>query len=132
VRNVNGVTERTFCGPAKATVHYGTKTLSFSGGDCMNTSKYVSLNIGTVVLGTTSKPKPDYFGLAVGQVPGSTAKPASHDGGYADAILVLESGGKTYFVPATGLQVKLTNNPSRGSFAGGGGLHPKVTSIFSC
>ena len=75
VTSVGGVQARVFCGPAKAKIHVNGKTLSFGGGDCERTSKYVSVNIGTVVLGQTTKKKPDYFGLDVGQIPGSTNKP---------------------------------------------------------
>src|ERR1700759_4545172 len=49
-----GAQARVFCGPAKATVQIGGKTLTFKGGSCERTSTYVALNIGTVVLGSTS------------------------------------------------------------------------------
>ena len=128
------MTVRTFCGPAKATVQFGSKTLHFSGGSCTKTSKYVSVNIGTVVLGQTTKPKPDYFGLDVGQVPGSAAKPASKDGTYTNALVVLVYGGKAYFVSTTGTKVTLSGNRSKGAISGtaGFGATGKVTGSFSC
>jgi hypothetical protein len=59
-----GVTYRTFCGPAHATIKYGGKTYSFKGGSCGITSLGWGLNIGTAALGN-AKPKYDYFGVAV-------------------------------------------------------------------
>ena len=74
------VSARTFCGPAKATLVVGGRTIRFQGGSCQRGPAYVSLNIGTVVLGTTTKPRPDYFGLNVGKVPIFGGTPATHDG----------------------------------------------------
>ncbi len=134
VKSVGGVTERTFCGSAKATVHFGSQTFHYSGGACEKTSKYVSVNIGTVVLGQTSKPKPDYFGLDVGQVPGSTVKPAPRDGAYTDVVVALDHGGKAYLVSPTGTTVMLSGNRSKGTISGtaGFGATGKVTGTFSC
>jgi hypothetical protein len=131
VKTADGVTERTFCGPAKATVHDGAKTFVFSDGECEKTSKYVAVNIGTVVLGTTSKPKPNYFGLDVGQIPGTTGKPAAKDGSYPAAALALDYGGKGYL--ATGVKVVLAGNRTHGSLSGSAlGSSAKVTGTFSC
>jgi hypothetical protein len=63
VKTVGGVTQRTFCGPAKATVHYGSQTWHFTQGECSKSGGYFTVNIGTVVLGMSSKPKPEYFGV---------------------------------------------------------------------
>lgn len=131
VKTANGVTERTFCGPAKATVHYAGKTFVFSGGDCQKTSTYVAVNIGTVVLGTTSKPKPNYFGLDVGRLPGSTGKPAAKDGSYPAVALGLDYGGKGYL--ATGVTVVLSGNRTHGTLSGSAlGPSGNVTGTFSC
>ena len=131
MKSVGGVSERTFCGPAKASVKFGSESFSFKGGDCVATSAYVSVNIGTVVLGETSKPKPDYFGIDVGQTPGSTTKPAGKDGTYSVEALALDYGGKGYL--ATGVTVVLTGNRTHGKLTGtamGGGGN--VTGTFSC
>lgn len=131
VKTANGVTERTFCGPAKATVHYGGKTFVFSGGECEKTSKYIAVNIGTVVLGTTSKPKPNYFGLDVGQLPGSTGKAAAKDGSYPAVAFALDFGGKGYL--AAGVTVVLGGNRTHGTLTGSAlGSSGKVTGTFSC
>lgn len=129
-----GVQARVFCGPAKATVHVGGKTLSFKGGDCERTSKYVSLNIGTVVLGQTNKKKPDYFGLDVGQVPGSTGKPAASDGTYTGGVLAIDYGGKSYAVRGDTMKVTLAGGRTKGTLSGTllfGGSGP-LTATFSC
>ena len=117
VKTVNGLTERTFCGPAKATVHFGAKTFSFKGGNCAKSGPYYAVNVGTVVLGITTKPKPNYFGLDIGK-PGTD-------------VLALDYGGKAYLVLGTTL--KVTRSGSHGTFSGTGfGGSPKVTGSFSC
>jgi hypothetical protein len=79
VTTVKGLTERVFCGPAKATVtiKVGTKaakTYKFRNGKCDRFPKYFDANIGTVVLGATSKRKPPYFGLLMGKSPAATSE----------------------------------------------------------
>jgi hypothetical protein len=133
VRTVGGLDERTFCGPAKATVHYGSKIFNFAGGECDSTSTNFALNIGTVVLGATKKPKPNYFGLVVGAAVDS--KPARHDGTYVGGVLALDHGGKGYLVQGTTLKITLTGNRSRGTFSGSSFFTSpsvKVTGTFSC
>jgi hypothetical protein len=128
-KTVGGISERTFCGSAKATVHDGSQTFSYAGGTCETTSAYVSVNIGTVVLGETSKPKPNYFGMDVGRIPGSTSKAASKDGSYPAAAMAFDFGGKGYF--ATSVTVALTGNRTHGAFSGSG-LTGKVSGTFTC
>jgi hypothetical protein len=134
VTTYGGASARVFCGPAKATVHYGSTVLKLSDGDCEKTSKYFNVNIGTVVLGTSKKPKPDYFGLVVGQYLGS-GKPAPHDGTYPGGAVGIEYGGKGYLVRGDTVKVTLAGNRSRGTFTGDSlFVSPpvKVTGSFSC
>jgi hypothetical protein len=134
VTTYGGANARVFCGPAKATVHYGSKVLTLSGGECEKTSKYFTVNIGTVVLGTTKKPKPNYFGLVVGQYLGS-GKPAPRDGTYAGGTVGLEYGGKGYLIRGDTVKVTLAGNRTRGTFTGDSlFVSPavKVTGSFSC
>ncbi len=134
VISYGGAQARVFCGPAKATVHVGGKTLSFKGGNCERTSKYVALNIGTVVLGQTNKTKPDYFGLDVGQVPGSTGKPAASDGTYTGGVLAIDYGGKSYAVRGDTLKITLAGGRTKGTLSGTllfGGSGP-LTATFGC
>ena len=63
VKKINGVSARTFCGPAKATVKMNGKTFSYSGGECSKGAGLFAVNIGTIVLGKL-KNKPEYFGVA--------------------------------------------------------------------
>jgi hypothetical protein len=133
VKTVAGLNVRVFCGPAKATVHYGSKVFAFTQGECDKTAANFAVNIGTVVLGTTKKPKPNYFGLVVGAAAGS--KPARRDGSYVGGVLALDYGGKGYLIQGTTLKVTLSGNRSRGTFNGNTFLTSptvKVTGTFSC
>lgn len=133
VVSFGGVQARVFCGPAKATVTIGGKTLTFKGGSCERTSKYLALNVGTVVLGTTTKKKPDYFGLVVGAYPGSTAKPASRDGAYTGAVIAIESGGKSYLLRGDTAKITLRGGRTKGTFSAAGLLGAsRGTGSFGC
>jgi hypothetical protein len=114
VHKFGSVKARTFCGPASAKAVVGGKTFTFTRGYCVKTSKYVALNLGTIVLGSTSKPRPNYFGLDVGRVPGSSSPPASKDGTYSQAIIAIVHGHKGYSVGHS--TVTLTNKRTRGTF----------------
>jgi hypothetical protein len=116
VHSYGGTNARTFCGPATAILVVGGKTIHFSGGDCERGPAYVSVNIGTVVLGTSTKPKPDYFGLLVGKAPivGGTA--AAHDGTYKPQALAADHAGKGYAILQS--TVKLMGGRTRGTFTG--------------
>jgi len=113
---VGGVNARTFCGPASATVTVGGVTYRFKGGECEKGAQYLSLDIGTVVLGQTTKPRPDYVGLNVGKLPLVGGTPAAHDGTFPAEALAIEHAGKSYtMVQAT---VTLSGGRTRGSFKG--------------
>ena len=62
VKAINGISARTFCGPAKATVKLNGRTVSYAGGACSTSIGLFSVNIGTVVLGTL-KNAPEYLGV---------------------------------------------------------------------
>ena len=133
VISFGGAQARVFCGAAKATVKIGGKTLSFKGGSCQRTAKYLTVNIGTVVLGTTTKRKPDYFGLDVGAYPGSTAKPAGHDGSYTGGVLAIVSGGKSYLLRGDTAKFILSGGRTKGTFSAAGLLGSgAATGSFSC
>ena len=124
------VSARTFCGPAKATLVVGGRTIRFQGGSCQRGPAYLSLNIGTVVLGQTTKPRPDYFGLNVGKVPLFGGTPATHDGTFPAEALAIRHANKSYsMLQAT---VTLAGGRSRGTYRGrilGGGTGHGT---FSC
>src|SRR5205085_11145917 len=52
---VGGKQQTTYCGPAKATVHYDGKTIAYAGGTCSEASGFFSLYIGTRIAGGSSK-----------------------------------------------------------------------------
>ena len=121
VKLVNGLTERTFCGPARATVHFRKKTISFRNGDCEGSSLF-TINIGTTVLGVTSKPKPKYLGITVLSAPS--------DGTYKMAVVAISIGGKAIATRAA--TVTLKNGSRAGTFSGTTLLGPPITGSFSC
>ena len=57
-----------------------------------------SLAYQTVVLGTTTKPKPEYFGLLVGKAPIVGGTPAAHDGSFKAQAVSAHHAGKGYAV----------------------------------
>jgi hypothetical protein len=77
-----------------------------------------------VVLGTSTRPKPEYFGLLVGRAPIVGGTPAPHDGTYTAAALAADHEGKGYAM--TQAKVRLAGNRTRGSFVAkvfGGSAH---------
>jgi hypothetical protein len=127
-----GAQARQFCGPAKATVKVGTKTLKFMQGECLKSTDYVSVNIGTVVLGTTSKPKPNYFGMNIGRVAGSTDKPARKDGKYKGGVLALEYAGKGYLTRGDLIVTTLSGGRNKGVFTTKTFDGKPVSGTFTC
>jgi len=131
LRTVGAIQERTFCGPATASV-VADKVFTISGGNCLSTKKYFSLNIGSLYLGQTSKKKPNYFGLDVGRLPGSTAPLAGKDGVYTTGVvLAVEYGGKSYIVLKS-LKVTLTGNRTQGMVSGKTITGQLFTATFQC
>jgi hypothetical protein len=131
VHKFDGSTKaRTFCGPAsaKAVLAPG-KTAKFKRGNCETGKKYLTINLGTIVLGETHKKLPEYFGITVGQTPAG-GTPAPKDGTYDDAVVAFVHGNKRYGLGNA--SVTLTNKRTRGSFTGeltGGGT---VSGTFRC
>lgn len=131
VHKFDGSTKaRTFCGPARAAVNLGGTIVKFKPGECQKTTKYVTVNIGTIVLGPTSKKKPEYFGLTVGQTPAG-GKPAPKDGTYDGATIAFEHKNKGHALGNA--TVTLTNGRTRGTFTGTiAGQQGQVTGSFRC
>ncbi len=117
VTTYGGATARVFCGPATATVHAGGKTFTIRQGSCEKGPKYLSINIGEVILGTSSKPKPDYFGLDIGKLPYVGGVAVTKDGTYHSAVVAVAHAGKGYSLRAQA-KVTLTHNRTRGTFSG--------------
>jgi hypothetical protein len=121
VRTTGGVTDRTFCGPARATVHIGRATYVFSGGSCSTTGGAFAINIGTITL-PPGKPKYRHFGSTVF---------TTHDGTYENqaASWQLPTGAHNSL-----FHVQLTlGGLKRGTFAGTTlADHVKSTGTFHC
>jgi hypothetical protein len=128
-----GAQARVFCGPAKATVKVGTKVLKYTqGGECLKSADYISVNIGTIVLGTSTKPKPAYFGMNIGRTPGSTDKPARKDGKYKGGVLALDFGGTGYATRTDLLVTTLSNGRRKGVFTTKTFDGKTVSGTFTC
>jgi len=115
-----GVTYRTFCGPARATVHIGGKTLVFAGGSCQRGT--FTINIGTITL-PPGKPKYRYFGMTIF---------GNRDGVYKDQAVSwqLPNGQHDSLFHAT---VVLKNGRSQGTFSGTTlADHVKGSGTFHC
>ena len=118
VRTVDGRTARVFCGPAKATVHIGAKTISFSGGACDKALGLYSLNIGTAFPGGSTSKLP-YFGITI-----EKAKP----GTYRRQTLSFRTGGVSRSSFADITLKTLHSGTFSGRLISGG----TVTGSFSC
>jgi len=118
VRTVDGSPARVFCGPAKAMVRMGGKTLTFAGGACERSGGRYVVNIGTFFAGS-SKSKRPYFGLLID-------KP--RPGTYRSQTLSFRSGGAGSSVFATVTLKTL----KRGSFSGEVFGSGRVTGTFAC
>jgi hypothetical protein len=131
VHTFSGSTKaRTFCGPARATLVVGGTTFKFKGGNCQRGKKYLTINIGTVVLGSTSKPRPEYFGITVGKTQAG-GTPAPKDGTYDDAVIAVVHKHKGYSIgnSSVTLQGGRTKGTLTGQLAGSGDA---VTGSFRC
>jgi hypothetical protein len=102
-----GVTYRTFCGPARATLHFGGKTYRFVGGSCDNSPSTFAINLGTITL-PPGKPKHRYFGMAV---------VATRDGTYPNQAVGWQfpNGAHNALFHVT---VRLQGGRKRGTFSG--------------
>jgi len=131
VKNVSGGIERVFCGPAKVSVKLGGRTVALSQGSCVSGSAYLTVNIGVFSSLTSSKSRPNYFGLDVGRVPGSTTPPAGKDGTYrSGVVMVLVFDGTGYsLLSAT---ATLSHNRTQGTVTGTTLTKQTVTASFHC
>jgi len=113
----------TFHGPARASVTFGGKHVSFHGGNCRRTKDYFTINIGRTGKGP-------YFGSTVGKTPFGGA-PAGHDGTYTkNALVTFITGGKSYAVAHTKLTLK--GGRTRGTFTGTLLSGAAVSGSFHC
>ena len=119
VTTVGGASARTFCGPAKASVTIGGKTLRFTNGTCEKLSGYYSVNIGSITL-PPAKPKYMYFGFTTTKKRGGTYKV------YGDVTLGWQTPGKSYSLGKG--SVRISSSMKGGTFSGTTLLNPQKTS----
>jgi hypothetical protein len=119
---LRGMTYRTFCGPAFATLHEGGTTYVFKGGSCMTSGSTFEINIGTSTI-VSREPKYDYFGISV-----SGTRPGKYKN---QAVAWTRSNGRQGAIYRT--TVILARGLNEGTFKGrnflGGG---KGSGTFSC
>jgi len=134
VRTVGGALERTFCGPATVSVSVNGRGYKLSQGSCVATPSYITVNIGVWSAQRTGR-KPNYFGLDVGAVPGTSSPPVRKDGTYKAGIsLAFNYSGQSYAVdslvsPAT---ATLQADRTRGTVAGKTITGQQLTATFHC
>jgi hypothetical protein len=128
VHSFGSVQARTFCGPASVAATIAGARVTLKGGQCDRTKDDFSINIGTVVLGTTARRKPDYFGITVGRTLGTKA--AGKDGVYPNAAIALDFANKGYAVLHSALTLR--SGRSRGTFAGRTLEGKTVSGTFRC
>jgi hypothetical protein len=134
VRTVGGAVERTFCGPATVVFAINGKQFKLNQGNCVAKPTYITVNIGVWTAQRTG-PKPDYFGLNVGAVPGTGSPPAGKDGTYnAGITLALNHGGKSYAVDSliSPTTATLWAGRTRGSVKGKALTGETVSATFHC
>jgi hypothetical protein len=136
VHEKNGIQTRTFCGQASATLSTNNEDVTFPAGECETTADYVSVNIGTIVLGTGDKATAlkattAYFGMNVGRTPSDDAsKPAADKDGTFTASFAGNDHGRAITV-VTG-SVVLSANRTKGTMSGTTLDKQPVTGRFSC
>jgi hypothetical protein len=132
-KQVGSVLERTFCGPARATVRLGGKTLRFTQGDCVITKPYVTVNIGVWAPGASHPP--NYFGVDVGRLPGTSFPPAAKDGTFKHGVaLAFDYGGTSYSAVSEVLPTTatLSSNRTRGTISGKTITGVPLSASFRC
>jgi hypothetical protein len=128
---VGGAKALAFCGPAKATALAAGQKLQFVQGSCEKRARYLRVDIGIRVLGTTSEPKPDYFQLVIGATPGSGEAAVTKDGTYARAVISVIKGGTEFLADRLG-KVTLKGDRTKGTFTAKDTAGKLVTGSFTC
>jgi hypothetical protein len=122
VKTVSGVTYRTFCGPAHATIKSGGKTYTLRNGSCDSTKGLFTINVGTITLGL-GVPKYAYFGITI-----ATAKDGTFTTGTAVAWQ-LPGKRRSLWHTTVKLQGGRTHGTFTGTFIIGGGT---ASGTFAC
>jgi hypothetical protein len=119
VKTINGVSARTFCGPAKATVRMNGKTITYRGGECSKSIGLFTVNIGTVVLGNL-KNKPEYFGVTANAKAGVQSR---------QGVAVVHAGKSQAIIGTVKIQAGLRAGTFSGKVFGSSKV---ISGSFSC
>jgi hypothetical protein len=136
-KTVGSFYETIYCGPAKATPKADNVTTNFSPGECVTTSKSLSVLIGTAVITTNPAdieklPHPPLFSITVGRSAATPkTQPAPTDGTYTQATLVAIHGAANDYSDEL-VTVTLTHNRTAGSFTGSAAFGKSLSGTFSC
>ena len=130
-KTYGGVRARTYCGPARAVVKIGDRTLRYRGGSCIRNRVAVELGIGTVILDSRdpNRPRPRSFGISVGRIFG-VGEPARHDGSHDSVILAYVDGGKRH--ASFEATAELSGGRTRGTFTGRLLTGEPISGSFRC
>jgi hypothetical protein len=119
VKAINGVSARTFCGPAKATVKMNGKTISYTNGACSTSIGLFTVNIGTVVLGTLEN-APEYVGVTAKATVGTQSR---------QTIAVVHAGQRQAIIGVVTLRAGLRQGTFPGKAFGSTDL---ISGSFTC
>jgi hypothetical protein len=126
----DGARARTYCGPARAVVKIGGRTLRYRGGSCMRNRVSVELGIGTLILDSRDPNRlPRSFGISVGRVFG-VGEPARDDGSYDSVTLAFVHRGKRY--ASFDATAELSGGRTRGTFTGHLLTGETISGSFRC
>jgi hypothetical protein len=121
---VGGSPARTFCGPATAAVTFGGRTFHLGSGEC-TTGPGFTVNLGTLVLGSTSKARP-YFGFFL-----TSGRPGTYSG--KQAAVSFSSGSIHVSLATTAAsRVTLDHGLHSGRFSGRDLLGRPFAGSFHC
>ncbi len=112
VKQVGGVTVRTWCGPAKAAASVGGKKIAIKGGSC-SVTKVSGIALFAITVGRYTVPpgKPKFASVSAS---GSDLKP----GTYRYWVINFQTPGKQWTLKPTTTRVTITKGARRGTFVG--------------
>lgn len=126
-QQIGGATVRTWCGPARATVTWGGKTVTIKGGAC-TVETVAGLKMFSVTTGRYTVPpaKPKFASFSAS---GSDTKP----GTYGGWLINFQSPGKQWLFRLLTLKVKITKAGARqATFSGTLDTGGKAKGSWAC
>lgn len=121
---IGGKAATVFCGPARVTVHVGSRTMTFRNGTCVWTSNSFKVRLGTIFLFRSTPLQPQAgFSLYAAGYP------------VARALIEVYSGGTYTFASTLHTTARPSPNRAGGTFTGKtgkSGTGPKISGTVSC